>query len=61
MDELKQIIQEAWCAGDDLGKDSSDTFGAFLDRAVIAIREAGWKSPEEIKHDAFEDELAAAM
>ena len=40
MNELREIIQEAWCAGNKL--ETGDTFGAFLDRAANAISEAGY-------------------
>ena len=39
MNELREIIQEAWNKG---GK-GADTFGAFLDRAANAISEAGYR------------------
>ena len=44
MDELREIIQEAWCAGNKL--ETGDTFGAFLDRAANAISEAGYRKVE---------------
>ena len=40
MKELREIIQEAWCAGNKL--ETGDTFGAFLDRAANAIRARGY-------------------
>ena len=38
MNELREIIQEAW----NKGEKGADTFGAFLDRAANAISEAGY-------------------
>ena len=38
MNELREIIQEAW----NKGEKDTDTFGAFLDRAANAISEAGY-------------------
>ena len=39
MNELREIIQEAW----NKGEKGADTFGAFLDRAANAISEAGYR------------------
>jgi len=39
MDELREIIQEAW----NKGEKDTDTFGAFLNRAANAISEAGYR------------------
>ena len=39
--KLREIIQNTWCEGDKVEKDS-DTFGTFLDRAANAISEAGY-------------------
>ena len=39
MNELREIIQEAW----NKGEKGADTFGAFLDRATNAISEAGYR------------------
>ena len=44
MEELKRIIQEAWNAGDNV---YGDKFGAFLDRAALAILKAGWRKDVE--------------
>ena len=43
--ELREIIQQAWCDGDG---QAGDTFGDFLTRAAQQIEEAGYKSPEEV-------------
>ena len=43
MNELREIIQEAW----NKGEKGADTFGAFLDRAANAISEAGYRKVEE--------------
>ena len=52
MNELREIIQEAWNKGEKLEKgadtfgaflEGADTFGAFLDRAANAISEAGYR------------------
>ena len=43
--KLREIIQNTWCEGDKVEKDS-DTFGAFLDRAANAISEAGYRKVE---------------
>lgn len=48
MNELKNIIQEAWNAGDNQGKPAADTFGAFLDRAAEAIETAGYRKVEPV-------------
>ena len=42
MNELREIIQEAWNKGEKLEK-GADTFGAFLNRAANAISEAGYR------------------
>ena len=39
MNELREIIQEAW----NKGEKDTDTFGAFLNRAANAISEAGYR------------------
>ena len=46
MNELREIIQEAWNKGEKLEK-GADTFGAFLNRAANAISEAGYRKVEE--------------
>ena len=49
MNELREIIQEAW----NKGEKGADTFGAFLDRAANAISEAGYrkvKPPIKVNH-----------
>jgi len=43
MNELREIIQEAW----NKGEKGADTFCAFLDRAANAISEAGYRKVEE--------------
>ena len=49
-DELRRIIQLAWCSGGD--DDAADTFGAFLDRAAAGIIAAGYQKGKELPEAA---------
>ena len=59
IDELKKIIQEAWCEGDNFG--DMDTFGAFLNRAAKAIREAGYCKVEGKPPILSDEEITKAF
>lgn len=61
-EELRAIIQEAWCEGDK-EQEVTDTFGAFLDRAALAILNAGYTKKRtaddmETKRQALRDYIA---